>query len=299
MKKKIFLAGAGGMLGEAFYHEFLSDYELYCTDKDVNEKWLNFLNFCNKEEYKSQVLKFKPNYLFHLGAFTDLEYCENHKIETIKTNTESVISAVEISNHLKIPLLYISTAGIFDGHKDFYDETDLPKPIGSYASSKYEAEKYVVKNCKKYLVCRAGWMMGGGPKKDKKFVQKILQQIKEGKKELFVVNDKFGTPTYTFDFAKNTKKLLETNNFGLYNMVCEGKTSRLEVSKEIIKILKLEEKIKINEVESSYFSNVFFAERPKSENLINGELNKKGLNIMRPWKETLKEYINTSYKSYL
>ena len=299
MKKKIFLAGAGGMLGEAFYHEFLSDYELYCTDKDVNEKWLNFLNFCDKEEYKSQVFKFRPDYLFHLGAFTDLEYCEKHKIETIKTNTESVISAVEISNHLKIPLLYISTAGIFDGNKDFYDETDIPKPIGVYASSKYEAEKYVIKNCKKYLVCRAGWMMGGGPKKDKKFVQKILQQIKEGKKELFVVNDKFGTPTYTFDFAKNTKKLLETNNFGLYNMVCEGKTSRLEVSKEIIKILKLEEKIKINEVKSSHFSNVFFAERPKSENLINGELNKKGLNIMRPWKETLKEYINTSYKSYL
>ena len=141
--------------------------------------------------------------------------------------------------------------------------------------------------------------MGGGPKKDKKFVQKILQQIKEGKKELFVVNDKFGTPTYTFDFAKNTKKLLETNNFGLYNMVCEGKTSRWEVSKEIIKILKLEGKIKINEVKSSHFSNVFFAERPKSENLINGELNKKGLNIMRPWKETLKEYIDTSYKNYL
>ena len=63
MKKKIFLAGAGGMLGEAFYHEFLSDYELYCTDKDVNEKWLNFLNFCDKEEYKSQVSKFAPDHL--------------------------------------------------------------------------------------------------------------------------------------------------------------------------------------------------------------------------------------------
>ena len=70
-------------------------------------------------------------------------------------------------------------------------------------------------------------MMGGGPKKDKKFIQKILKQIKDGKKELFVVNDKFGTPTYTYDFARNTKKLIESNNYGLYNMVCEGNTSRL------------------------------------------------------------------------
>ncbi|MFL2897881.1 MAG: SDR family oxidoreductase [Candidatus Pelagibacter sp.] len=299
MKKKIFLAGVGGMLGEAFYFEFSKDYELYCTDKDVNEKWLHYLNFCEKDNYKSEVIKFNPEYLFHIGAFTDLEYCETHKDETIKNNTDSVISAVEISNYLKIPLLYISTAGIFDGKKDCYDETDIPKPIGIYAYSKYEAEKHVIKNCEKYLICRAGWMMGGGPKKDKKFVQKIIRQIKDGKKELFVVNDKFGTPTYTFDFAKNTKKLIETNNFGLYNMACEGNTSRLEVTKEIINILNLRNKIKIKEVESSFFSKKFFAERPVSENLINSALNKKGLNMMRPWKETLKEYINKYYLDYI
>ena len=59
------------------------------------------------------------------------------------------------------------------------------------------------------------------------------------------------------------------------------------------------EKIKINEVESSFFSKKFFAERPKSENLINSALNKKGLNLMRPWKETLKEYINKYYLDYI
>ena len=295
MKKKIFLAGVGGMLGEAFYLEFSNDYELYCTDKDVNEKWLHYLDFCEKDNYKFKVKNFNPDYLFHIGAFTNLEYCEKHKAETIETNTNSVITAVEISNNLKIPLLYISTAGIFDGAKEFYDEKDLPKPIGVYASTKYEAEKYVVKNCEKYLICRAGWMMGGGPKKDKKFVQKIIKQIKEGKKELFVVNDKYGTPTYTFDFAKNTRKLIESNNFGLFNMVCEGKTSRLEVAKEIINILNLQDKIKINQVNSSHFSKTFFAERPNSENLINGELDKIGLNLMRPWKETLREYINKYY----
>ena len=51
-------------------------------------------------------------------------------------------------------------------------------------------------------------MMGGGPLKDKKFIQKLMQQIKDGKQELFIVNDKDGTPTYTHDFAKNVKLLL-------------------------------------------------------------------------------------------
>ena len=282
MKKKIFMAGVGGMLGEAFYYEFLNGYNLYCTDKDVNEKWLNYLDFCEKEKYKSEVLKFNPDYLFHIGAFTDLEYCEKNKDETIETNKNSVISAVEICNELKIPLLYISTAGIFDGQKEQYDETDTPNPIGVYVSSKYEAEKYVIKNCEKYIICRAGWMMGGGPKKNKKIIQKIMKQIKDGKKELFIVNDKFGTPTYTYDFAKNTKKLVETKSYGLFNMVCEGNTSRLEVAKEILKIFDLEKKILIKEVGSDFFSKKFFALRPNSENLINGALNKKGLNFMRP-----------------
>ena len=299
MKKKIFLAGTGGMLGEAFYKEFSKEYHLYCTDIDLNENWLNYLDFCDKEKYKYEVNKFKADYLFHIGAFTDLEYCEKNIEQTVKTNTESVITAVEISNSLKIPLLYISTAGIFDGHKNSYDENDTPKPIGVYASTKYEAEKYVIKNCKQYLICRAGWMMGGGPKKDKKLVHKIIKQIKEGKKELHVVNDKFGTPTFTIDFAKNTKKLIETNNFGLFNMVCEGYTSRLEVTKEIINILNLQNKIKINEVNSNYFNKIFFAERPRCENLINGKLKEKNLNLMRPWKVTLREYISEYYLDYI
>tara|TARA_B100001029_G_scaffold165096_1_gene156494 strand:- start:49 stop:948 length:900 start_codon:yes stop_codon:yes gene_type:complete len=299
MKKKIFLSGVGGMLGEAFYKVFSKNYDLKCTDINVNEKWLEYLDFRDAEKYSLLVEKFNPDYLFHIGAYTDLEFCEKNQEETFKTNTESVKTAVGISNNKSIPLLYISTAGIFDGKKNSYDEEDAPKPIGTYATSKYEAEKFVIQNSKKFLICRAGWMMGGGPKKDKKFIQKIIQQIKKGNKELFVVDDKFGTPTYTYDFAKNTEVLIDTNNFGLFNMACEGNTSRLEVAEEILKILNLSDKIKVNRVKSGYFNKTFFAERPNSENLINKKLNQKGLNLMRPWKETLREYINTSYVNYL
>ena len=299
MKKKIFLSGVGGMLGEAFYKIFSKKYELKCTDIDVNEDWLEYLDFCDSDKYKLLVEKFSPHYLFHIGAFTDLEFCEKNEADTFKTNTESVKNAVKISNSLNIPLLYISTAGIFDGLKEFYDENDVPKPMGVYAVSKYEAEKFVMQNCKKFLICRAGWMMGGGPKKDKKFIQKIMKQIKDGNKELFIVDDKFGTPTYTYDFAKNTEALINTDNFGLYNMACEGNTSRYEVAEEILDILNLNNSIKLTKVKSDYFSKIFFAKRPNSENLINKKLNEKGLNLMRPWRETLKEYIKNSYSNYL
>lgn len=291
------MAGSGGMLGKAFYEVFSKDYELKCTDIDVNESWLTFMDFRDFEAYKKDVFEFKPDYLFHLGAFTDLEYCEKHEQETIETNVNSVQNATLIANELNIPLLYISTAGIYDGKKDTYTEEDLPIPLSIYGRTKYEGELYVLKNCKRPLVCRAGWMMGGGPGKDKKFINKIIKQIQAGKKELFIVNDKAGTPTYTVDFANNVKLLIEKGEQGLFNMVCEGVTDRLEVTREVLKLLNKEAEIKITQVDSSYFKADYGAPRPESERLINDRLNKKGLNIMRNWKVCLKEYLEKDFQN--
>jgi dTDP-4-dehydrorhamnose reductase len=297
--KKIYMAGVGGMLGEAFYKKFKDDYSLKCTDIDVNEEWLSYLDFRDFESYKKDVKNFQPDYLFHIGAFTSLEYCEEHIDETYMTNTIATENAVHIANELDIPLLYISTAGIFDGAKDTYDDWDLPNPLGHYARSKYAGELFVKQTCKRYLVCRAGWMMGGGPRKDKKFIQKIMAQVKEGKKEIFVVEDKLGTPTYTHDFAQNVKLLLQKEYWGLYNMVCGGTTGRLEVAQELIKVLGLETEIKITPVASDYFSKTYFAARPASERLIDKKLDLRGVNIMRDWKICLEEYIFEYYKGYL
>lgn len=297
--ERVYIAGCGGMLGDAFHKVFGANYELKCTDIDVNESWLSHLDFRDYEAYRKDVLAFKPDYLFHLGAYTDLEFCELHSTDTYTTNTLSVENATYIANELNIPLLYISTAGIFDGGKDVYDDWDQPNPLGHYARSKYAGEVFVKENVQQHLVCRAGWMMGGGPRKDKKFIQKIMKQIKGGKTEIFVVNDKFGTPTYTHDFAQNVKVLLQKKYWGLYNMVCGGVTSRLEVVQELISILEMQGKVRITEVSSDYFKSEYFAERPPSERLINQKLNLRDLNIMRHWKVGLREYLSADYQGYL
>ena len=287
------------MLGEAFYRKFKQDFKLKCTDIDVNEKWLSYLDFRDYEAYRKDVTEFRPDWLFHLGAYTDLEYCELHVEDTYATNTQSVKYAVKIANDLNIPILYIRTAGIFDGKKDIYDESDTPNPIGHYSKSKYLGEEYVIENAKDYLICRAGWMMGGGPKKDKKFIQKIMKQIKDGKKELHIVNDKLGTPTYTHDFTANVKLLIKKGQRGLFNMVCGGLTGRVEVATELIQLLGLKDDIEIIKINSDYFSKEYFAERPDCERLINKKLDDLNLNIMRPWKVALKEYIDNYYFGYI
>lgn len=287
------------MLGEGFHDVLAPRHTLRCTDIDVNSQWLSFLDFRDFDAYRRDVLEFRPDCLFHLGAYTDLEYCEDHPDDTYVTNTLAVEHAVHIANELGIPLLYISTAGIFDGAKDVYDDWDQPNPLGHYARSKYMGERFIAENCRQHLVCRAGWMMGGGPGKDKKFVQKLMKQLKDGARELFVVDDRLGTPTYTRDFARNTELLLSTEFWGVYNMVCPGVTSRLEVAGYLIEALGLKQDVKLIPVTSDHFAAEYFAARPASERLITAKLDLRGLNVMRDWRVCVDEYLSERYAGYL
>ncbi len=296
---RIYIAGCGGMLGRGFYEEFGESVQLRCTDIDVNEDWLEYLDFRDLDPYRRDVRVFKPDYLFHLGALTDLEYCETHPDEAYATNALSVENAVYIANELDIPLLYIGTAGIFDGRQEVYDDWDAPNPLGAYARAKWAGEQFVVQNARRYLVCRAGWMMGGGPRKDKKFIQKIMAQLREGATELHVVDDKLGTPTYTRDFAHNVRVLLEHEYWGLYNMVCQGMTGRLEVAQALVAQLGLADSVTVRAVSSDYFAATYFAPRPDCERLLNRKLALRGLDLMRPWQEALADYLRTDYEGYL
>jgi len=296
---KVYVAGCGGMLGEAVHKIFSRSHEIKCSDIDVNETWLEYCDFRDFDQYSSSVESFAPDLLIHLGAHTSLEYCEENPDDTYRTNTLSVEHAATMAAAHGIPMVYISTAGIFDGQQLTYDDWDQPNPLGIYARSKYLGEKIVENRVPKHYIFRAGWMMGGGPKKDKKFISKIMKQINAGATDLKVVDDKLGTPTYTVDFATNMERMVNTKFYGLYNMVCGGETGRFEVAEELVKVLGLEDKVSVSAVSSDYFSQEYYAPRPPSERLINYKLNLRNLNLMRDWKLSLGEYVKDYYPGYL
>jgi dTDP-4-dehydrorhamnose reductase len=291
---RIFIAGGGGMLGEGMHRVLAQRHELSITDISLTSPWITPLDFRNFDEYLLQVREFKPDWLFHIGAHTSLEYCEENLDDAYFTNTLSVEFATRISNEMGIPIFYVSTAGIFDGLQDQYDDWDRPNPLGVYARSKFMGERYVVENASQYIICRAGWMMGGGREKDKKFINKIITQLDEGVDELNVVTDRDGTPTYTHDFARTVEVLADKRAFGLYNCVCSGLTSRFEVAQYLLRLMGRDD-VKINPVSSKYFEKQYFAARPVSECLISRRLSILGINTMRDWRVALKDCILEYY----
>jgi dTDP-4-dehydrorhamnose reductase len=261
------------------------------TDIDVNAEWLSYRDVRDYHAIEKEILEFKPTVILHLAALTDLEYCELNPSESYETNTLGTENVTILCKKYNLLMVYISTAGIFDGTQDVYNDYDIPNPINYYGKSKYAGEIIVKSYLNSCFIFRPGWMVGGGPKKDKKFVKKIIDQINSGKTELFVVRDKVGTPTYTYDFVENMLGVINSGFYGLYNMVCTGDGSRYDVAEEILKIFNLENKIKLTEVNSDYFKNKYFAPRPYSEKLMNLKLTLRSLYKMRDWRVCLKEYL--------
>ena len=287
---KVYIAGCGGMLGRAVYEVFNSKCIVKATDIDLNIDWLEYADVRDYNDINKSIAAFSPDIIINLAALTDLEHCEKNQEDSWLTNALGAENIAIIAKRLNIPMVYISTAGIFDGEQDVYNDFDAPNPLGIYAKSKYYGEVFVKTHLEKFFIFRAGWMMGGGPSKDKKFVNKIYKQIKSGSQELFVVEDKLGTPTYTKSFAQGIFNLVETDLYGLYNQVCGGDCSRYDAAVEFVNLLGISEKVKVTKVSSEYFKNEYFAPRPASEKLVNMKLDARGVNVMPHWKDALSEY---------
>ncbi|HBS85597.1 MAG: NAD(P)-dependent oxidoreductase [Bacteroidetes bacterium GWF2_38_335] len=289
--QKVLITGCGGMLGDAVYAEFSKNYsQVMATDINLTENWLTYLDVREIDQCEKAFDTFKPDIVLHLAALTDLEFCENDPDNTWKTNALGTENIALLAKKHNATMVYISTAGVFDGNQEYYNDFDQPNPLNYYAKSKYHGEVFVQRYLEKFFIFRAGWMMGSGVKKDKKFINKIFKQIQEGKKELFIVDDKLGTPTYTVNFAQSIFKVMKTGYYGLYNQVCSGSCSRYDVAVKFIEYLNLTDKIKITKVDSSYFEKEYFALRPYSEKLVNLKLESRKINFMEDWEKCLEEY---------
>ncbi len=293
---RIYVLGCGGMLGDAVYKHFtFGGHEVLATDIKLTSPWVHHRDVLFYSGMAQDASLFHPDAIINLAAMTDLEECEVNEERAVLTNTCGSANCALLASTLDVPYVYISTAGIFDGEQEYYDEHSVPNPQCVYAKTKYYGE-LIAQTVPKHVVLRCGWQMGSGPK-DKKFIQKIWQQIKAGAVELNVVTDKQGTPTYVRDFTEQIDSLLANRAYGLYNAVCGGEASRFDVAVEFVRLLGLQDSVHINIVPSSFWAKEFSAPRPASEKLLTSRLDYLGLNVMRPWREALAEYV-TEYKEY-
>lgn len=284
---KILVTGGYGQLGTAL-KEVLKKEEVLLTDVDT-------MDITSAEQVEKIFTDFKPEWLVHGAALTNVDGCEENPELADKINHLGTKVLADACKKFNCKMIYISTDYVFDGMKGSpYTEEDKPNPQSIYGETKLAGEKAVQKISGGYIL-RTSWVYGEG----NNFARTMLK-LSEKMDEIKVVNDQFGRPTYAPDLAKAIYDVIKKDPLsvvlaqaGIYNVTGDGDViSWADFAEEIFKVAGKKTKV-IGISTEEYFAgnkDKKIASRPAYSALDLTKSRKTGL-FLTNWRPSLLEYL--------
>jgi len=276
--KKVLITGSNGGLGTVLKQSLSDKYDIISTCSST----MDVSDF----EIVNRIMKdIKPNIVIHCAAIVNADQAESNKARTYNVNVKGTENIAKACNRYGAILIFFSSDYVFNGEcEQEYDETSIVTPINYYGVTKIIGEQIVKDLVPKYYILRVSWLFGPY---GTNFLQKIL--AKKDEKEIYVVNDQFGTPTYTVHLAKTISELLLKEEWGIYNITNEEFCSWADYAEEILRLAKSNTKVK--RVNSETYKTV--AKRPKNSRLSKEKIYSIGIEKLPTWKEALKEFLSS------
>lgn len=275
---KVLVTGANGQLGYDVVEELRKqNIEYYgATRKDFD-----IIDFNATENF---IINYMPDAVIHCAAYTAVDKAEDEQGLCYLVNASGTENIAEICKQINAKMLYISTDYVFDGTKDgFYEVDDKPNPINVYGKTKLLGEEAVQKILDKYFIVRISWVFG---KHGNNFVKTMLRLGKECK-EINVVADQYGSPTYTADLASLLVDMIQSDKYGIYHATNEGVCTWAEFAEEIFKIAGMD--VKVNHITTAEYSTR--AKRPLNSGLDKNKLLANNFKLFAHWENALKVYL--------
>ncbi|HEX7513053.1 MAG TPA: dTDP-4-dehydrorhamnose reductase, partial [Candidatus Methylomirabilis sp.] len=220
-------------------------------------------------------------WVVHAAAATDVDGCERDPAMALAVNGEGTRRVAEGCRLAGAGLVYISTDFVFDGQKGSpYLEADVPVPVSAYGRSKLAGERAVQETAPRWSVVRTAWLYGVH---GKNFVKTIMGKAAAGG-QLRVVDDQVGSPTYARDLAAAIAQLLTRELTGVFHLTNDGSCSWFEFTREILRQGGFSA-TGVLPISSRELARP--ARRPAYSVLANGEWERAGLSVLRPWPQAL------------
>ncbi|MGR9589851.1 dTDP-4-dehydrorhamnose reductase [Bacillus thuringiensis] len=275
---KVLVTGAKGQLGQ----------DVVSLLKEQTCEVFGFgreeLNIADEKQVSEKVLLIQPDIIIHTAAYTQVDQAESDEEAAFKVNAEGTKYLAQAAEAVRAKFCYISTDYVFDGTKDTpYKADDQTNPQTVYGKSKLVGEQYTQEYCSKSYIVRTSWVFG---LYGNNFVKTMLRLAEENK-ELGIVHDQVGSPTYTTDLARFIISLVQTDKYGVYHGSNSGVCSWYEFAKEIFKQSNIE--IVVNPLKTEDFPRP--AARPKYSVLDKGMIEENGFESFQNWKEALKDFL--------
>jgi dTDP-4-dehydrorhamnose reductase len=269
------------MLGKALVHQWTGD--------DVTAIGSAQADIRDAAQVQTAIEHSKPDWIVLAAAYTDVDGCEINPTLASSVNTHGALNVAKAVARAGSKLLFVSTDYVFDGKKNSpYEITDPRNPINAYGRSKAEAEEKLAQVLPHCCIVRTSWLFGP---RGKCFPDTILK-IAANRKEIEVVNDQRGSPTYTMDLADAIVQLCRSGAKGIVHATNSGDCTWFDFTKEILRQAGVSTTVK----PTTSDKYVRPAERPKYSVLSPASLNACGIK-MRHWQETLPEYLSERNRS--
>jgi dTDP-4-dehydrorhamnose reductase len=281
---KILITGSNGMLGTDLVDLLKSRKASLDPNLEFIEAPHEVLDITREDTVSGFISTHTPDIIVNCAAFTNVDKCENESKAAFNVNALGPKYLATAAKECGARLIHISTDFVFDGNGDrSYIEEDQTNPLSEYGRTKREGERNIQSHCNSYLIVRTSWLFGHN---GINFAAKMLE-LAEHNKELSIVTDEIGSPTYTPDLAVALWTLIKQECEGIINVSSYGSCSRYEWAEYIFETMGY--KIKINPIKSSQYK------RPAKVPL-NSTLNcQKFTTItgmrMRPWQEAVESYL--------
>jgi len=272
---RILILGSKGMLGQALQRA--------CSPDTVVGWDREELDITDASAVAERLPGAEPDVVVNAAAYTDVEGAEREPEVADRVNGHAVGVLAEVCSRYDLPLVHVSTDYVFGNErKAGYRETDEPRAPGStYGRSKLIGEVFLRKRAQKYWLVRTAWLFGPH---GKHFVDTMLR-IGSEKREVHVVKDQHGSPTYTRDLAHAIYTLVADGApFGMYHLTNSGVTTRAEFARAIFADAGMD--VRVTPITSEECQNR--AKRPKWSTLKNTKRPP-----LRPWRVALQEYLRT------
>ncbi|MDC7238552.1 MAG: dTDP-4-dehydrorhamnose reductase [Sphaerochaetaceae bacterium] len=278
---KIWITGSTGQIGSAI-NKVLNPmgYEVFDTDHEVLDitDLEEVLNFCKVN---------RPQVIINCAGIASEKECSENPELAYKVNALGARNIAIAAFKLNAKVVQISTDDVFDGTNDLpITEFDKTNPITVYGKSKFCGENFVKEFATKHFIIRSSWVYGEG----NNFVTYIMDKAKRGE-ALNISKDQKGTPTSAKELARFILYIINTNEYGTYHFTCGGRCSRIDFTKEILKLAGLEN-ITINKVDKS--ESEYSTNHPSYAVLDNFILKLENKYKAKSWQDALSEYIKES-----
>ncbi len=243
------------------------------------------IDITQAEETLDKIRAIQPRVVINCAAYTDVDGCESRTDQAFSVNAEGAKNVAKACAAIRARMIHFSTDYVFDGSSSApYKEEDPVNPQSTYGRSKLKGERWIRETWEDHLIIRTAWLYGA---KGKNFVEAILRQANIGK-ELRVVNDQRGAPTFTKDLSRAVEEVFGTSYRGYLHITNSDFCTWFEFARRILNEQGLKD-ISIRPISTADLGRA--ANRPAYSVLDCSRYEKVSGHKMRKWGEALKDYI--------